>query len=106
MLEISKVNIKDLLTAIIKDFQANAQKKNITIHLVEKSEIADLIYNDAEKLNIIISNLLANAIEFSHTNSEINIVITQNSVEIIDNGKGFNVEETLLSKMLSDCIIL
>lgn len=92
MLEISKINLVDLLNNIKNDFQSNAQKKNISIQLIEKSTVSELIFNDAEKLSVIFSNLLANAIEFSPINSKITILIDKNCVEIIDNGIGISSE--------------
>ena len=54
---------------------------------------------DIQAFGIVISNLLANAINFSYKESEIIIRIHNNDLQIIDSGTGINLEEIKSSKI-------
>jgi signal transduction histidine kinase len=61
-----KVHIISALRSMVDSFVQNAAKKNVSINLDIVSEEDDSIaVIDVEKLQIIVSNLLANAIEYS-----------------------------------------
>ncbi len=91
-LEISNVNLSELANAIIKEFHHSATKKNITITHNHNTENDATIYSDTEKINTILSNLIANAIEFSGNDSVITIETDQNTIKVSDNGIGIDKE--------------
>lgn len=77
--EITKVNICELINSLVEVFKYDAQKKNITIKYINKvcdnSNDNTFYYKtDAEKLRIILSNLLSNAIRFSFENGTVEII--------------------------------
>jgi two-component system, OmpR family, phosphate regulon sensor histidine kinase PhoR len=91
-LEITKINLIDLINTILQDFKWFSNKKNIDVQLITKTVTNDPVYNDSEKLAIIFSNFLANAIEFSPSNSKIQIILDNTTVEIKDSGVGIASE--------------
>lgn len=89
------VAVQELVTDAIQANQKAAFQKNITI----KHENRDLLYDvllDKEKGGWIISNLLSNAIRYSHDNDEIevNVTVTQTHIEVTvsDHGIGISPE--------------
>jgi signal transduction histidine kinase len=62
-----KVHIASALRDLVDSFLHSAAKKNVSLDLVLPTvEEAHIVVLDAEKFQIIISNLLSNAIEYSH----------------------------------------
>ncbi|MCD0487640.1 response regulator [Pedobacter sp. MC2016-14] len=98
-LKVSRFDLIAFLHNIFEYFNELALKKNIILELVcDQDEL--LIWADAEKLDIVIYNLLANAFKFSPDNKTIKIILSVNSpqnelcLEVYDQGKGV-VEEKL-----------
>lgn len=89
-LEISMVKLAHIAAMVIKDFQNWALKKNIKISIVNHSQKEAGIYSDAEKLSTILANLIANAIEFSNTNSEVIVETSNRTIKVIDKGIGIS----------------
>lgn len=88
------VNMKNLLDAIIADFQARLQAKSITVKkLIRPVEMSGI----QEQLRNIIEQLLDNAVKYSPTNGEIRIMLrasgTQMELEVEDEGPGIDPEE-------------
>jgi len=84
------VEVKRLMESTLESFNHLIQRKDIRIVF----EAADLVFKtDSEKLKIIVSNLLMNAIGHSPQNSPIEIKIVRNEannlvISIADKGKG------------------
>lgn len=70
-----RIDVNDIVNNVIDAFQENARKKEITIRFlqkVESQEHADFNFiADPQKLQLILSNLLDNAIKFSSAANEI-----------------------------------
>lgn len=91
-------DIVEFLKAIYSSFKATAEIKDINFEL--KSEIASiLVYFDKNQLEKVFSNLLINAIKFTHPGGMVKILIKENKekkqveIEINDNGKGIAINE-------------
>jgi signal transduction histidine kinase len=96
--EIYEVDIKKLLHNLVVSFQHEAKKKNITILInngVTRNKNSRF-KTDPEKLKLILSNLLNNAIIFSHKDSKIDIKYTINNkylqISVQDYGEGISPE--------------
>lgn len=66
------VNVFNLLNTVVESFQFKLNQKNIEVQFNANPDYKDVIFqSDTEKLHLIFSNILSNAIEFSHENSKI-----------------------------------
>ncbi|MEN0054786.1 MAG: HAMP domain-containing sensor histidine kinase [Mucilaginibacter sp.] len=77
------VNLKDLTEEMIIQFEEIFQNKNLTVHyeLDEKQ-----VYANRHLMEILISNLLSNAIRHNHSGGEIKINLTGDSLTIQNTG--------------------
>lgn len=66
----SHVNIPELIETQIQYLQPRTEAKNVTIQLISDNASDKLFYTDASLLQVIIINLLANAVEFSSRDSK------------------------------------
>lgn len=73
--ELSNLNIKHLIQDLIESFKPLSSKKGVSFEL--QFESADSFVTDREKLEVILSNLMANAIKFSNAESTV-IIRTAN----------------------------
>ncbi len=75
--ETSRVEIRSLMKSLIDSFVLEAKKKKLVFDFVFdiKTDENETFYfkTDAEKLKLILSNLLANAIKYSHPEDSINL---------------------------------
>ena len=99
-LEINNVNIASVIEQTISSFTHVANKKEISIHLnnnVENISELNSFRTDQMKVQVILDNVISNAIQFSYEKSEVNIITELNpSVLIItvqDNGIGISKED-------------
>jgi signal transduction histidine kinase len=88
-LSVSKVDLRDCLLKIIKDFTPILQEKSLDV-IVEVKHIP--VWFDLPKMNRIFYNLISNAIKYSNEGSEIKIRAFLKddflNIEFIDNGIG------------------
>jgi signal transduction histidine kinase len=64
---LSRVNVSALARDVAESFRHNAVRKSAEIRLKPVPEEPPLLFDtDAEKLQIILSNLVANAVKYSH----------------------------------------
>ncbi|MBL4705335.1 MAG: HAMP domain-containing histidine kinase [Flavobacteriales bacterium] len=92
--EISNMDIQELIKQVIDEFRHVALKKNLII--IEVNEVDERIFrSDAEKLHMVLVNLLANAIEFSEEGAEVKITWKKNAdklcISIQDYGTGISI---------------
>jgi signal transduction histidine kinase len=89
--------LKNPVDLAINNLALVAERKKITV--ISEIDKNILINGDFQAFGIVISNLLANAINFSYKESEIIIRIHNNDLQIIDSGTGINLEEIKSSKI-------
>ncbi|MFO7829336.1 MAG: HAMP domain-containing sensor histidine kinase [Bacteroidales bacterium] len=98
--EILNVDIKQLLESVVDSFKYQSKKKKIDIQLqfeIPTSEEKPFFFKtDAEKLRLIVSNLVSNAVKFSYENSKVVIKVWLNKnllhVSVKDFGTGVSDE--------------
>jgi signal transduction histidine kinase len=77
--EIGNVDIGNLVESVVESFKIEAQKKKICFDLIfdfpEGKETLFYFKTDPEKLKLILSNLITNAIKFSYDDGKITIRI-------------------------------
>lgn len=71
-MKVSRVNLKSLVNSVINSFKKLLEKKKMSIELIGLHE-SQVFVTDSEKLNLILSNLISNAIQFSLTGGKIEI---------------------------------
>ncbi|WP_258101298.1 sensor histidine kinase [Marinoscillum pacificum] len=71
-MKVSRVNLKSLVNSVINSFKKLLKKKKMSIELIGLNE-SQVFVTDSEKLNLILSNLISNAIQFSFTGGKIEI---------------------------------
>lgn len=85
---VEKINIQDFVTENIAEFDLKLNEKNIQI----MNNIPNSICIDFNKsvLKIVFRNLINNAIKFSYENNKIDINWRNDSIEVLDYGKGID----------------
>lgn len=96
-LMVISVKIQHLLGNIIQQFSHRIEKKGIKVEWSNSIDENQIFKTDSEKLHLIISNLIANAIQFNHENGWIKIKseIIDNvlNIKVSDSGIGINQDE-------------
>lgn len=97
-LKYEKVDIVELSRRITSMFESMAERKNIKLGFYSEAEEIGLIC-DIDKIEKIITNLISNALKFTHPNGEVTIIISEDEqnddfrsgnvkILVIDTGKG------------------
>jgi len=102
--EISRIEVYPLVKSLVDSFMLEAKKKKVVINLLfdveKKDEEALYFKSDAEKLKLILSNLMSNAVKFCLEEGIVNVhVWTLNSelyISVQDNGIGVSEENQRL----------
>jgi len=72
----SSVDVMNILSGILASFQHLTEEKNISISLkINQDSKENIFKTDAEKLHLILSNLIDNAIEYSPPGNVVNITV-------------------------------
>ncbi len=82
------INITNILYSRVEYFKILSDFKNITFVLDIEDDI--FLYIDELKLSRLFDNLISNAIKYSKVSSKINIILSQNSFIIEDEGSGIS----------------
>src|SRR6478736_3781687 len=86
------VDIDSVLENVLLSFKHLIEKKKIQVHIGDSVSKHERFHTDAEKLHLILSNLIANAIQFNHDGGSIEINSEmkngQLTFTIMDNGQG------------------
>ncbi|MFW5886170.1 MAG: sensor histidine kinase, partial [Bacteroidota bacterium] len=97
--EINNVDVKNLMENVIDSFRLEAKKKKITIkyHFEVQFDTNTFCFKtDSEKLKLIMSNLLNNAIKFSNEGDMIDVTMKSSSegleISVKDYGVGISLE--------------
>lgn len=102
--EISRIEVYPLVKSLVDSFMLEAKKKKVVINLLfdlEKKDEEGLYFkSDAEKLKLILTNLMSNAVKFCLEEGVVNVhVWTLNSelfISVQDNGIGVSEENQRL----------
>lgn len=89
----TKVHITSVLRDLVNVFQQSAAKKNVSLELILPAHEDTLIVVDFDKLQIVVANLLANAIEFSSASGSVEVSFSVSgdgclSISVQDHGVG------------------
>lgn len=96
--EILHVDVVNLVQNTIDAFKYEAAKRRISYSIHMAADVPEKFYflTDPEKLKIIISNLVSNAIKFSHSEGEVVVNVGQEDeklcISVIDFGIGVSKE--------------
>jgi len=94
-LEITSFNLKELVEEVIEYLKGFALSKGLVFKINIREDL--YLFADREKLAIVLSNLIHNAIKFSPEGGEITISAYEKEdkirVEVEDQGKGITEEE-------------
>jgi len=95
-LSVISVNINPLIETVINSFKKKMDKNGVKYSWLNEIPEGTIFKTDSEKLHLILSNLLANAIHFNHPGGEVivysKIVDEQLVLSIKDNGIGISEE--------------
>jgi signal transduction histidine kinase len=96
-LSVISVKMYQLIESILTQFQKKIEKKGLKLTWKNTLDPNQIIHTDAEKLHLILSNLLANAIQFNSANGSIGIdSFLENELLVIkvrDTGIGISIEQ-------------
>lgn len=93
--ESGEVNFSNIFEGVFSEIEPSAREKSI--EFVKDNQLnGHLILGDANKLKIVIHNLLNNAVKFTSSGGQIKTVVTEkgDQIQMIvkDNGRGINAE--------------
>ena len=97
-LNIEKINLVTFVNDVISAFEFQYQKKNITLNININIE-DDTIWYDKQKLEIILYNIISNAVKYVNENGNISIKFidlnNENKIKLIvtNTGKGIPAEQ-------------
>ncbi len=93
---LTNTDLRDIVTACLKEVNAIAQSKNISIK-TNFSEMSKVVNADAMAMRRVFQNLLDNALKFTPSGGEICLTVAPINgcvrVEIVDTGPGMSPEE-------------
>jgi signal transduction histidine kinase len=98
-----KVNVNLVIGEIIERFNDDIKSKRIEIIVNSTSQLIESTINE-NRLKIIFSNILDNAIKYSHLNSKIDInisVIDENSITISIQDYGIGIDKSKIGEIFS-----
>ncbi|QEC75122.1 response regulator [Mucilaginibacter ginsenosidivorax] len=102
-LKIVRLNIVNLCKEVFLCFSHQAKSKNILFDFVSETDAIE-VFADREKIEIVLFNLISNALKFTPDNGMVNCFISQTetfvNIEIKDTGCGIagNIGEQLFDK--------
>jgi len=96
MLSIEEVDLRDMFTRLVNNFELLADRKKQTIQLY-CDEALPLIEADRTKISDVLHNLLSNAIKYSYHGSTIKVSAREAGnyvhIEVKDEGQGLNFSD-------------
>ena len=92
--KISNVNFNVLINDLVKSYEDFIGYKKINLHFVEK-EVFEATF-DPDLANILLSNLLKNAVKYSYQNGIINIITEKERLIFQNTGSGIPLDKSLI----------
>ena len=94
--EFENINLYDLVEGVIKNYQSEANSKNLGLHYLNKVTEQPTVLKDKYSVTQILSSLLDNAVKYSDK-GDINVVIDKDEkdkikISVIDSGIGMSKE--------------
>ena len=90
------IDMAELLERITSYYQPKAQKKKISLEF-NKNDINIWVYADPRRMEQVMSNLISNAIKYSHSGDSVHVKVgkkdTQAVIDVVDSGQGIVKEE-------------
>ncbi len=104
-LNFEQFEINEALVSVINVLNENAKQKGISI--VNEVQKSQLIYSDRQALNLILRNIISNAIKFTNSGGRIHIdsQIINGMIEIKISDTGIGIPEKLLSKIFTNDVV-
>lgn len=101
-IEIKKVSISELVNDLLPTLQITASIKSITIESGIKRKLE--MDTDANRLKIVLRNLVSNSIKFSNPNKTIGIRATETETHVLLSviDKGVGIENKILNHLLTN----
>jgi len=101
---IEHVDVTSVVQGVLENFRAQAADKQVAVRLsVAGAESGEPLYfpTDSQKLQVIVANLVANAIEFSGSDSEVIVVLDQadDNLRIQVQDMGIGIAEANLKRI-------
>lgn len=91
------VNLNDVVRSVVKEYQGQAQEKNIQLSLATSEEARYTVTVDQDRIYEVVSNLISNAVKYTDAGSvSVKVTLQQNQyvrVEVIDTGPGMTQDE-------------
>ncbi|MGV8980613.1 sensor histidine kinase [Clostridium sp.] len=96
-LSMEKIDLKDILSSVVNDFEVIAENKNLSMSFECSTSKSCKILGDSDKIKQVIINLLSNAVKFTPVQGKINITLKATDEKVIlkikDTGIGINKED-------------
>lgn len=93
-LKLQNEDVTQLLQGIVQDFNPAAQAKAVNLKLTVMDGAQTLVQIDKAQLEIAINNLVSNAIKFTPTGGDVNIIVcnkeSQLCIQVADSGIGID----------------
>lgn len=103
MLSIENINIHELISDIIFDFNQFISKDNIEFNYKIDSNVPEYLFTDSTRLKQIIMNLLGNSIKYSKIDAKNNIIFTitfdNQNIKFIIEDRGIGIKENEISNL-------
>ncbi|NRW92945.1 signal transduction histidine kinase [Clostridium beijerinckii] len=107
VLKLGRVNIGELISNVISDFNIAADEKNIKLIINKEEGKNFIVVGDYDKLKQVFINLISNAIKFNNINGTVwvNISSDINSVIIKIKDNGIGIKKKIYLMFLKECIV-
>jgi len=92
--ELENVSLQKVITDFSEEYQPQADQKQINISMDFRSDV--VLEANKSLIEVMIGNLLGNAIRHNHPGGSINIILEPELFTIINTGKGVAMEEDIL----------
>jgi signal transduction histidine kinase len=105
ILEVRKsgFNLDEIVKNLLGFFQPQAQRKGLSLHMTNKLNTPEIcIFTDKNKLETVLSNLIKNAIKFTHSGGiEVNYCIKGDSIQFCVKDTGIGVPHNRIKSIFN-----